>query len=222
MAGRGNTITEIMVLSTLHQLHRELDYYTYSHLSEIIRGFAPDVLACELTPADLAARKPQAVKQEYQNSVYPLLDELPCEPLPLEPPEPKYSELVQLGKRAVEELSERNPSAIEQFSLYVNALYEVLLNWWDSPMDVNSAETDRHFEIKHKYQNALFGKDEEAGWEGWNRHFLEQILVKAAERPECRMLVLVGVEHAYWLRKRLRNQGDVRLLDTVTVLSDIL
>jgi len=199
----------IVVLSTLHQLHDATDYYTYDHLSQLIKRFAPDVLACELTPVDLETRKPQAVKQEYQHSVYPLLDELCCQAIPLEPPEPKYSELSQLGRRAAEELKRRNPEAMEQFGLYVNALYDVLFGWWSSPLDVNSAETDRHFEIKHRYQHALFGEDEETGWEGWNQHFLEQILMAAAERPGGKILALVGVEHAYWLRKRLRERGDV-------------
>ncbi len=212
-------MTDILVLSTLHHLHGEVDYFTYEDLSRIIENFAPDILAVELTPSDLATRKPQQVKQEYQHSVYPLLDKLGCEAIPLEPPEPKYSQLVGLGRNAEEDLKQRSPSALEQFSLYVNALFDVLFDWWRSPLDVNSAETDRHFEIKHRYQNAVFGKDEESGWERWNEHFLEQILAAAARRPEGRMLVLVGVEHGYWLRKRLRDQPGARLLEAKTALA---
>lgn len=215
------TMTEILVLSTLHQLHGQLDYYTYDHLSHIITSFAPEVLAVELTPDDLHARKPQRVKQEYQQSVYPLLDALGCETIPLEPAEPLYSELVGLGKKAMEDLQKRNPAAVEQFGLYVNALYDVLFNWWRSPLDVNSSETDRHFEIKHRYQNEVFGEDEEKGWELWNQHFLEQILAAAAKYPEGRILVLVGAEHSYWLRKHLREQPAVRLLAAEEALSSI-
>ena len=214
-------MTEIMVLSTLHQFHGEANYYTYDHLSQIIKAFSPNVLAVELTPADLKARRPQRFKQEYQYSVYPLLDELKCEVIPLEPSEPEYSELVQLSKKAWEDLEKHNPAAVEQFNLYVRTLYDVLFNWWSSPLDVDSPETDRHFEVKHRYQNALFGKNEERDWERWNQHFLEQILAAVARFPGCRMLVLIGAEHAYWLRKRLRKQDGVRLLEASAILSGI-
>ncbi len=210
---------EIMVLSTLHQLHGEVSYYTYGHLSQIIESFSPDILAVELTPADLQERKTQKVKQEYQYSVYPLLDKLQTKVVPLEPSEPKFSELVQMAKRAQEDLQKRAPEAMEQFALYVNALYDVLLGWWRSPRDVNSAETDRHFEIKHKYQNALFGEYERKGWDLWNQHFLEQILAEVTKNTKGRMLVLVGAEHSYWLRRRLREQVDVQYLEAEAVLA---
>ncbi len=212
-------MTEIIVLCTLHYLHGQVDFYTYDHLAQIIKRFAPDVLACELTPEDLAARKPQTIKQEYQRSVYPLLDELACEALPLEPGEPVYSEWVQQMREADEAFARNHPAAIEQFGLYVNALYEVLFAWWRSPADVNSAETDRHFEIKRRYQNALFGEAEAEGWERWNQHFLKQIMVAAERHPQGRIVVLVGVEHGYWLRKRLGQRSEVKLLDTASMLS---
>ncbi len=214
-------MTDILVLSTLHQLHGELPYYTYEHLSQIIENFSPDILAVELTPADLAARKPQQIKREYQHSVYPLLETNQWSVIPLEPGEPTYSELVQKGKKAMETLAKEHPEAMEGFGLYVNALYQVLLGWWKSPLDINSAETDRHFEVKHTYQNALFGKDEEEGWELWNQHFLEQILAAATSCAECRILVLVGAEHGYWLRGALRKQEGIHMLEPASVLRDM-
>jgi len=210
---------EIMVLSTLHQIHGEVSYYTYDHLSQIIESFSPDILAVELTPADLRARKQQHVKKEYQHSVYPLIDKLQPKVVPLEPSEPKFSELVQMGKQAREDLQKRSPAAMEQFAMYVTALYDVLFDWWRSPHDVNSAETDRHFEIKHRYQSALFGENEAKGWDLWNTHFLEQILVETTKNASGRMLVLVGVEHGYWLRKRLREQAGVQHLEAEAVLA---
>ena len=83
-----------MVLSTLQQLIGDADYYPYNHLFPIIKSFSPNMLAVELTPADLKARKLQRVKQEYQYSIYPLIDR------------------------------------------HVSALYDVLLNRWNSLVDV--------------------------------------------------------------------------------------
>ena len=65
--------SEVVVLCTLHQLHEETSYYSYADLSAEIERFYPDVLAAELTPADLKAKTEQKNKREDQNSVYLLL-----------------------------------------------------------------------------------------------------------------------------------------------------
>ena len=44
---------EILVLSTMHQYHDNMPYYSFDELSQIIEKLRPDVLAVELTPADL-------------------------------------------------------------------------------------------------------------------------------------------------------------------------
>ncbi|QDA31354.1 hypothetical protein FH039_06715 [Thermococcus indicus] len=213
---------KVIVLSTLHQFHDHVNYYTYEDLAHIIWSFSPDVLAVELRPSDVEGRIPQTIKQEYQNSVYPLIDRLKCKVLPLEPPEPKYSELIRMARESMEEVQENNPDALEHFKLYVEALYEVLFNWWNSVIDVNSYETDRHFEIKRRYQNSLFGDKERTAWEAWNQHFLEQILKASERRKDGKMLVLVGAEHSYWLRGELRKRQDVQLLEAPEVLPDII
>src|SRR5690242_10980705 len=81
--------TEVIVLSTLHQFHEHSKYYSFAILSELIEKLRPDVLAVELTPADLASRREQKVKQEYQRSVFPLADKHGYALVPLEPVEPK-------------------------------------------------------------------------------------------------------------------------------------
>src|SRR5689334_20822180 len=67
--------TEVIVLSTLHQFHEQSKFYSFAALSQLIEKLRPDVLAVELTPADLASRKEQKVKQEYRRSVFPLADQ---------------------------------------------------------------------------------------------------------------------------------------------------
>jgi len=59
---------------------------------------------------------------------------------------------------------------------------------------------------------------EEQGWEGWNQYFLQQIIRAAKQNPGKRIVVIVGVEHGYWLREHLRKQDGVKLLDTVESL----
>lgn len=217
-APAGAKRAEVIVLSTLHQFHGENSFYTFKHLSEIIERLKPDVLALELTPDALTSRREQKVKQEYQKSVFPLLDKHRYRTVALEPAEPLYSELVESLRNSGRELRARAPEKDEAFGLYTSELYEYLFKTWDSPRAVNSARTDALFEIKHRFQNALYGPSEARAWEGWNKHFLSQILETARLFPGKRIVVLVGVEHGYWLRSALSKEASVRLLDTEKLL----
>jgi hypothetical protein len=89
--------TEVIVLSTLHQLHGETEGYSYEDLSNLIERLNPDVLAVELTTKDLESRRDQSVKQEYQESVFPLLEKHNYIVVPLEPSPPLLGELGVLG-----------------------------------------------------------------------------------------------------------------------------
>jgi len=209
---------EVIVLSTLHQLHGETEGYSFQDLSDVIEQLRPDILAVELTATDLESRRDQLTKQEYQRSVFPLLDKHNYEVVPLEPSQPLYNELVSLFRKAQKDLSEQNPSWEESFSIYRNSLFALLTERWVSPEEVNSHATDILFESKHRFQNTIFGPAEARAWEEWNQHFLRQILDAASANRGRRILVLVGAEHAYWLRAHLKN-SDVILCDTERLLA---
>ena len=211
---------DVIVLSTLHQLHAQTEGYSFENLSAVIERLNPDVLAVELTATDLESRRDQPNKQEYQKSVFPLLDRHDYKLVPLEPPQPLYDELVGLFRKAGKDLNDQNPAGAESFSIYMSSLFEFLAERWVSPAAVNSHETDILFASKHRFQSALFGPDEAKAWEEWNQHFLRQILKAAKENPDKRILVLVGAEHAYWLRAQLKRSG-ASLLDTESILREV-
>ena len=209
---------EVIVLSTLHQLHAKTDGYSFADLSDVIEQIHPDILAVELTAVGLESRREQSTKQEYQRVVFPLLDKHNYEAVPLEPPQPLYDELVNLFRKSQKDLSEQNPVGAETFNLYMDSLFEYLGELWVSPAAVNSRATDILFESKHRFQSALFGPTEAQAWLGWNQHFLQQIVQTAAANPDKRILVLVGAEHAYWLRAHLAD-SEITLLDTQRLLA---
>lgn len=211
---------EVIVLSTLHQLHEQTPGYSFHDLSEIIEQLRPDVLAVELTAGDLESRREQSVKQEYQRSVFPLLDKHQYAVVPLEPPQPLFDELVGLSRQARNQLIEQNPAGAEAFNVYTDSLYEMLTQRWVSSGQVNSPMTDLLFESKHLFQNALFGPAEVRVWESWNQHFLQKILTAADANPGKRILVLVGAEHSYWLRARLETSAIV-LRDTERMIGSL-
>ncbi|MBX3266366.1 MAG: hypothetical protein KF831_06620 [Acidobacteria bacterium] len=202
--------SEVLVLGTLHQFHETTRGYSFADLSRIIETIKPDVLAVELTPDALENRTEQKTKQEYQRSVFSLMEKHGYSAVPMEPAEPEYSRLVGMLRESNTELREKAPQKSEAFSVYSNQLYEYLFAKWTSAAAVNSPETDALFEVKHEFQNALFGPKEEAAWNGWNSHFLKQIHAAAKKHPGKRILVLVGVEHTYWLRKELKASKEVR------------
>lgn len=83
---------------------------------------------------------------------------------------------------------------------------------------MNSTWTDDLFAVKHAYQHRLHGPAEKKGWEGWNSFFLDQIVAAAAANPGKRIVVIVGVEHCYWLRGHLHDSAGIELLDTASLL----
>ena len=211
---------EVVVLSTLHQLHADTEGYSFEILTRVIEELSPDILAVELTLVDLDNRREQNTKQEYQASVFPLLDKHGYGTLALEPPQPRYDEIVQMFREAQQTMMEQNPQGAEVFGTYVSTLFDVLNDYWKSPETVNSRVTDMFFDAKHRFQGEVFGPKEITAWEAWNNHFLEQIVSLARSSPDKRIVVLVGAEHAYWLRAHLQN-SDVLLLDTESLLGNM-
>lgn len=199
---------EVVVLCALHQLHEQTSFYSYADLSAAIERLQPDVLAVELTPADLKNKVEQKNKREYQSR--------PA--VALEPEDPRRSELIGSMRQAAEALQKTSPQKGEAFDTYTETLFQYLLSQWHSPADVNASWTDRLFAVKHEFQSAIYGSKEVEGWEGWNGYFLEQIVAAAAQHPSKRIVVIVGAEHAYWLREHLRTRDGIKLLDTAALL----
>ena len=113
---------------------------------------------------------------------------------------------------------ELTPSDLKQHKEQKVKLFDALLQIWDSPAAVNSPLTDSLFSVKHALQNEFWGED---GWDAWNQHFLDVILQAAQDHAGQRLLVLVGAEHGYWLRHKLKGVGMVDLLDTVFLLNQV-
>ena len=209
---------EVVILCALHQMHEQAPFYSYADLTAAIEKLHPDVLAVELTPTDLKGRVEQKNKREYQNSVYPLLQKHAWPTVALEPEGPRRSELIGFLRQAEESLQKTSPQKDEAFDTYTEKLFQYLLAQWHSPADVNSSWTDRLFAVKHEFQSALYGQQESDGWQGWNHYFLDQIVRAASENPGRRIVVIVGVEHGYWLREHLQKQNGIALLDTAALI----
>ena len=207
--------TTIIVIATIHQFHLKSQFYSLGHLKTMIERINPDVICVELTAKDLKDKKDQAVKVEYPKCIIPLAEKKGYILIPMEPNEPEYSRIVNKSKQTLKKIESKEPTKLEIFSLYIKSLLDYLFTYWNSPVEVNSQLTNALFEVKHKFQNSLFGLAEEQGWNEWNNHFLNTILETAEAYKDKKILVTVGVEHVYWLKRHLRSKTTIRLVDEV-------
>jgi hypothetical protein len=189
--------------------------YDFSELARIIEQLRPSVLAVELTADALAARSPQATKREYPEVVYPLLERFGFPAVPLEPDEPLYGSLVRAMRESFDRVGRTDPEIDLLFDSFNDRLPTAHLRpRWRSAAAVNDAVTDAVFEAKHVLQDVVYGADHAEAWAAWNEHFAQRIGVAAMQRPGKRVVVLVGVEHGYWLRARVREMTGLRLENT--------
>lgn len=212
---------EVVVLGTLHRMHDEIPSYDFVQLERIIERLAPDVLCVELQPTDLETRPDEPNKQEYPRAIYPLIDRQRYRVYALEPAEPLFSQLLGPYVDASRRFADTQAEQSALFSAFVESTYAALKAYWKSPVEVNDELTDRVLRAKHDLQGALVGPGEIEGWERWNQHFLDVIETAALENPGRRVLVLVGAEHAYWLRAHLASSEHLRLVDTAKRLREL-
>lgn len=130
----------------------------------------------------------------------------------MEPPEPLFTTLLTPYIATVQTFQREHPQQSALLDAYIEATYRVLRGYWDSPATVNDARTDAVFAAKHAMQAAYTGEGEE--WDAWNAHFLAVIEQAAREHAGKHILVIVGVEHGYWLRRELAGTKGIVLSDT--------
>ncbi|MFH1600499.1 MAG: hypothetical protein ABIJ73_07740 [Pseudomonadota bacterium] len=221
IAGTTAPPSEVVVLSTLHGLHTEVAGYDESALARAIEMLEPAVLCLELSPEALAERRPEKVKVEYPNVVYPLLDRRGYATCTLEPPAGAAQAIIGPYAAASQAFASTSPEQARAFSDYSQAMYALLRHHWRDAASVNDTTTDQLMQGKHAVQEALIGPGEAEGWAAWNRHFSDRIREAAKRHPGKRIVVLVGAEHGYWLRRDLAGAPGITLLDTPDLLTTL-
>ena len=54
--------TEVMILGTIHGLHKDNEYYSYDHVFSMVDAFEPDVIGLEIRKEDLLESRPYLTK----------------------------------------------------------------------------------------------------------------------------------------------------------------
>ena len=208
---------QVLVLAALHQYHTDVACYGFEELRRIVSWYSPDALFGEVSEEDLRLRSPERVKREYPEVVYPLLEAAPSiRAHALEPSGDTRKRLIERMQAAARVFQEK-PEYV-QFEKHVREWLQALMQGWKTPADVNSGVTDDSVRAKHKRQRPLYPEDYTGAWEEWNEYFLRRILeVISRDRP-AKALVLVGLEHCFWLRERLALHPGADMVDTQALL----
>lgn len=196
----------VHVVPTLHQYHAAAPGYGFDALTGVLERLRPDVLLVELTEGAARARRPQTVKREYQNSVFPYAQR---HGVPLVGMEPDEDELfVELATRAFEaerEARERWPRRHAENEQADRLLFDGLFAACGSPAAFDTEEVERLIQGKHARDAELLGAACQESWERWNAHCAQAIAAAAQRHPGCRLLALAGIEHTCRLRPRLAS-----------------
>lgn len=202
----------VLVLSTLHQFHPEVSGYGFAALRHLLEMIEPDAIFAEVTAGDLASRGEEGVKREYSESVYPFLKDFPMvRAHPLEPSGALRDTLICSQRRAMAQAKESPDYAV--LESFVQSWLTVLLSSFRTAQDVNSKETDAAVMAKKEYEGRFYPVEYTNVWMEWNQHFYDRIVETVCHEKPRLSVVLVGLEHSYWLRAKLAACGDIDMLD---------
>jgi hypothetical protein len=210
--------TQLFILATATRLHPELPYYGFEELRETILALRPDVLVLEVRPDELEERKETPGRPEYPAVAFPLLEEKRYGSYPMEPGEPEFGRMVSSFGGIIESFRENQPEAAAALDAYKAAFVSALRACWRSPADLNSPLTDRLVKAKHELEGAIVGPARAESWAIWNDFMVDAVRNAVAGNPGKRIVALVGYDNAYWMRWRLKDFPDARVVDMHTEL----
>jgi hypothetical protein len=193
----------VHVVPTLHQHHAAAPGYGFDALAQLLERLRPDVLVVELTESAVRTRRPQRVKREYQQSVFPYAQRCAIPMVAMEPGEPLFDEFASRSLEAEQRVREQWPTRYAQYERDAMDFLHELLRSCGSQGAFNAEDVDRRFEEQHARQNELFGAEYRESWDRWNEHFAQTIAATAQTHARRRLVALAGLEHSYWLRRRL-------------------
>jgi DNA-binding beta-propeller fold protein YncE len=227
-ASVSSPVTEVAVMGMIHSGHRTSELWGLEQVEQAIRNFDPDVVCAEIAPdrwqrieRDLRERDtiedPRVLRfPEYTDVVLRLSASMgftiaPCAGWTLEMSDLRSTRIAEF---------ERDPQWAEPREEYAGrpaaqrATYGEGPVVMDDPSYIHSDAYDLRQEgelaLYDEYQNDLIGA---GGWTNINvEHYRNVDLTIRRHRGE-RILVTFGGGHKYWLLERLRERGDIELLD---------
>ena len=219
------TRTEVCVLGMIHGDHRTSATWGLADVEATLRALAPDAVLCEIPPdrqpvaaAEFAANgvieEPRVSRfPEYTDVLFPLQAELgyaivPCAAWTRPMADERSAKLERWRT-----VRPADTAAVDAgFALIEERHAE--LGGADDPRVIHTALYDEAVRAGTRPYDERFGADLGPG--GWTQiNAAHWALIEAAidARPGERLVITFGAWHKYWFLDRLRERGDVVLLD---------
>jgi len=209
--------TVVIILGTLHFGFEKAPEYV-KRLKQIIADIKPDVICGELSPEGLQKIPSSRILPEYTSAILPYAIDNEAVIIPLEPSDNGSfkSASIKKQKDALEEVKRAESQNL------VFTYVEKLVNSFLSRL-VDVIKTDGVYEnLQRREYDLLFMEswyeinreylprfDEQ--WNEWNEYFLSKIEGAISNYRGKRILVTVGLDHKYWLWRRLEIRDDIIL-----------
>jgi len=170
--------------------------------------------------SEIDKSKLQSFKIEY-NVILPYAKQNKIPVHGLDPEEPKFSKMVDSYIKNQKDFPIKFPVESKVQTNFQQHLFDYLIKeHWTSVSRVQSEVTNSFFDLKHRFQEDLMGKAEKDGWNDFNSYYSSQIFNLAEKNAGKTILVTIGVEHVYWLKKKLSSSKDFEIINTEQLLND--
>ncbi|MFQ5709677.1 MAG: MBL fold metallo-hydrolase, partial [bacterium] len=229
----GDSVTEVLVLGTIHGQHRTSKKWGLQQVAETIRRIAPDVICPEIPPdrwqrvwRDWAERgvieDPRVQRfPEYTDVLLPLKIQMGFE---VEPCAAWTKEMSDLRQARIKQF-ESDPAFAAKNEQYQKAVQEVNKRLAANPIEEDDPYVihSERYDQRTKEELAPYDRflNDWIGPGGWT-HINEahyRLVDRAIKRHRGkRILITFGAGHKYWFLERLRQRTDIKLLDVTPFL----
>lgn len=224
--------TRVIVLGTIHGQHRTSERYSIAILTAALRSIKPDSVLCEIPPdrLDVARRQFETtgkideprvrVFPEYVDVLFPLTKETTFEIVPCagwtkamsDERSRKLTEWTTTRPDETAEVEAAQKNADEAIARESQALGMTP----DDPMFIHTPRFDELTKAGLEPYDRLFNADlGPGGWTNINTsHYA--LISKALDERKGQgktVVVIFGAGHKYWFLEKLRERGDVELVD---------
>ena len=199
--------TSVIILGTIHADKKQYPNYI-DKLSEIIKEINPQIICAELSPEQLQSNNPITSKPEYYFGIMPVVKDLNIEIVPIQPVTKIGIEIEKKKKEFEIKINENEIDKIkwnflEDFETICLKNLFPLINQQNVFENLQMKEIDLWFyeslyELIEKHFPEIYEY-----WIEWNQMFLEIITETITKTDGKRILITVGLEHKYWLMKKL-------------------
>ena len=210
-------VTEVTIVGSLHKYHRDLKHYSFEDLKKLIESKKPEVICIEVMPENYKGTATVKAPYEYREAIMPFLLSTKAEIKPIDWVNDDWNEFLKEQKA----LSE-SPKTSGLFNAIVNPLELLVKHANDKSVAkldyafYNSDLMDELIEAQYEVLVNAFPGSKMVQIADKRNENIANLLIEAVKRNKGkRILVLIGMEHKFALKKRLRVTPGVKYVNII-------